>query len=250
MSNKSFYSYQEPIEKFEKISGKVIMKFDLEVIGLYCKMVMLSRGKILSMDFLSKRINVSVKKLRRIIVFLESEGYITRNAMKDANGKFAGWHYRLWAEPVSDKKKTHAGKADLISNGLDQKRTSPQADKSVNGKENIISTDNSIYNETDNNCTIINSPVNKEETDICSGESTHALTDEERFFIEKMKERYPRVMKMQEPLTLEQAKKAKGKYDELVYTILDEMENWAKLYSKVSAYKTLLNWCKKETERL
>ena len=138
MANKSFYSYQEPIEKFEKISGKVIMKFDLEVIGLYCKMVMLSRGKVLSMDFLSKKIKVSVKKLRRIIVFLESEGYITRIALKSADGKFAGWHYKLWAEAVSDKKKTHAGKADLTDNGLTQNRTSPQTDKSENGKENII----------------------------------------------------------------------------------------------------------------
>lgn len=250
MANKSFYSYQEPIEKFEKISGKVIMKFDLEVIGLYCKMVMLSRGKVLSMDFLSKKIKVSVKKLRRIIVFLEGEGYITRVALKSPDGKFAGWHYKLWAEAVSDKKKTHAGKADLTDDGLTQNRTSPQTDKSENGKENIISTDNSIYNDTDNNCTI-NSPVYKEETDNGSAEPAHAPSDED-VFVEKMKKRFPRIMKMEQPLTLKQAKDVKDRFgSDLVQKILNEMENWKKLLkNNVSAYMTIIAWCEKEQERL
>ena len=145
-TSKGRLTYIAPKEQFIMVSNEVITKFDPFVVGIYCKLVKLSSGKSLDMEFISKKIEVSQKRLRKVIVFLEEKGYITREPIKNTEGKFSGWNYQLFAEPVSDKRKTHAGKAKETENGLTQKWTSPQTDKTENGKDNIISNNGIIYN--------------------------------------------------------------------------------------------------------
>ena len=91
---------------------------------------------------------------------------------------------------------------------------------------------------------------------VLSNESTKStrkkeLTEEEKEYQEKMREKFPRIMKMEQPLTLEEAKKLKGKYDsDMLKQIMYEMENWKPLLTKsVSAYRTIINWCNREKDR-
>ena len=102
-TSKGRLTYIAPKEQFVMVSNEVITKFDPFVVGIYCKLVKLSSGKSLDMEFISKKIEVSQKRLRKVIVFLEEKGYITREPIKNTEGKFSGWNYQLFAEPVSDK---------------------------------------------------------------------------------------------------------------------------------------------------
>ena len=240
-------TYIPPKERFIMVSKDIINKFEPFVVGIFCKIVRLSSGKSLDIEFISKNINVSPKKLRKAIVLLEDKGYITREPTKTDDGKFSGWNYQLHAEPVADKLKTHAGKAKEDENGLDQNRTSPQTDKSKNGST-IISNNDIIYNNNRDN-SIIDNPVINKDIDKGSDEPAHKSDDD--IYVEKMRKRYPRIMRMEQPLTLEQAKKLKERFDrDLIAKVLDDMENWKPLLkTKVSAYRTLSTWCQKELER-
>ena len=245
--NNSRLTYIAPKEQFVMVSNEIITKFDPFVIGVYCKLIKLSSGKSLDMEFISKKIDVSQKRLRKVIVFLEDNGYITRMPLKTEDGKFSGWNYQLYAEPVSNKLKTHAGKAKETENGLDQKRTSPQTDKSKNGKDNIISNNDIIYNideefkdKEDKESTV----VDKKPTEL----SLFGQSEEEQKFIAYMRENFPRIMKMQKPLTLEEAKQLKKDYGEdLLYQIMQDADNYKPLLKNyVSANLVLRKWCSKE----
>lgn len=77
------------------------------------------------------------------------------------------------------------------------------------------------------------------------------LSDEEKDFQKKMRGRFPRIMRMEQPLTIDQAKKLKDKYDsDLLLSIMNDMENYKPLTKKnVSAFKTIVNWCNRELDR-
>jgi hypothetical protein len=114
-----------------------------------------------------------------------------------------------------------------------------------------------LKNKKSNN-SIINNPINKEDKikedkeKVLSCDNTKStLTEEEILYDKAMKKQYPHIMRMEQPLTLEQAKKLKGKFNnDLLQKIMDEMENWKPLLKKcVSAYMTINNWCNRELER-
>lgn len=66
-------------------------------------------------------------------------------------------------------------------------------------------------------------------------------------YLNYMKEHYPYVMKMDKPLTQEQAKKLKVDYgEEVVLDVLEAMNNHKRLLRDYrSAYKTAINWCER-----
>lgn len=249
--NNSRLTYVVPKEKFVLISNDVITKFEPFVVGVYCKLVKLSSGKSLDLDFIAEKIGVSIKKIRKVIVLLEDNGYITRKPIRTCKGKFDGWDYKLYAEPVSDEEKTHAGKANEKDDGLTQKRTSPLADKSKSGKD-IISYNDISYNNK-NDC-IINNPVleevKEENIDISKKNSELSLFEVESLeqqFVRVMKEKYPRIMRMDQPLTYKQSQELKKQFcDEDIFMILEQMENWKPLTkNNANAYKTILNWLRR-----
>lgn len=249
MANKSVITYIQPKTKFIMVGKGIISKFNPEVVGTYCKIIQLSGGTSLSIPFIAEKIDVSVKKVRRVIVILEEAGYVVRKPMKDDRGAFSGWNYCVLAEPVSKNERSHAGrKSDLNDSGLDRERTYPKTDKSETGKENILSDTDVSSNNKDFN-------LNKKKVlsdDNTKNEPISKLSDEERLYEEKMKERFPHIMKMVEPLTLKQAKELKERYDpDLLAQIMDAMENWRPLIKQnVSAYKTIIKWCDKENDKL
>ena len=221
------------------VSNSIVEKYDAEVTGVYCKIVKLSSGKSLSIDFISKRIKVNDKKVRRIVVLLESEGYIVREPLRDERGYMNGWNYRLYAEPVPVSKRSQAGKKpNDDSSVLPKIRQDGKSDKTENGQDNILSNTN-VLDNNNQNC-----DIDKEK--VLSDDNTKNAPSDE--FEKKMKERFPNIMKMEQPLTLEQAKKLKERYDaDLLLNIMEQMDNWRPLVKKnISAYKTIMNWCDRE----
>lgn len=246
--NNSRLTYQKPVERYEKIPNSIIDKFEPAVIGVYCKMIRLSSGKSLSIDWMVKKMGVSKERVRKIIIFLEEQGYIVRKPIRDNKGHISSWNYVVFAEPVRKADRSHAGKkenepkAQPIENPTYGKPTTLESD-------GLIISNNIIYNNEDNNSSI-NTPVKDDkEKDAYASKSTR--TEEELSYEKKMKEQFPRIMRMEQPLTLEQAKNLKKRYDsDLLMKIMQDMENWKPLIKKnVSAYKTIINWCDRENER-
>lgn len=249
--NTSRLTYHEPKDKFRKINMDVIMKYDPIIVGIYCKLVTLSAGKSLSIDFLSKKLNVGSKRMRKVIVFLEDEGYIVRTAIRDESGKMNGWNYNMYAEPVGKDERTKAGKKKDESPSYTNSRlvgspSCPVSVKSENGQDNII-IDNDIYN----NKIDIDKDIDKKPTNVGKKPATNQSlfpeqSEAERKYEEYMRKKYPYIMKMDQPLTMQQAKKLKEDYgEEIVLDVFDAMDNKRDLVKSYrSAYKTAIKWCK------
>lgn len=76
------------------------------------------------------------------------------------------------------------------------------------------------------------------------------LSLEETIFVDETKERYPRIMAMKTPLTLNDYNYLVSKYgEELVNDKMNSLENHADIKKYVSAKMTLENWCKLEIKR-
>lgn len=71
-------------------------------------------------------------------------------------------------------------------------------------------------------------------------------------FLNYMKEHYPYIMKMDKPLTQEQAKKLKEDYgEEIVLDVFTAMNNHKRLLRDYrSAYQTAINWCQRRIQDL
>lgn len=248
----SYITYHAPKNRFEMVPLKIIDNFDSEIVGIYCKLACLSSGKSLRLDWISKKIGIGEKKMRKAIVLLEEAGYISRTDIRDKKGHISGWNYQVFTEPIEKEKRTSAGKKKEEPNltNIDQVGMEPNLTKSnqVGNGHPIISNNDIIYNNNRNN-SIIDNPVINKDIDKGSDEPAHKSDDD--IYMEKMRKRYPRIMRMEQPLTLEQAKKLKERFDrDLIAKVLDDMENWKPLLkTKVSAYRTLSTWCQKELER-
>ncbi len=246
MANQSRLTYHEPKERFKKVDMNLIMRYEPIVVGIYCKLITISSGKSLSIDFLSKKLVISKEKMRKTIVFLENEGYITRKALHDDKGRMCGWDYSLYSEPVNKNDRTKAGvkQSDLFGTRVMDSPSYGKTHNTVNPEH---------YNIDNNNNSPINSPVNVN-LDNTSGEvkKSPSKTPEEQIYEKKMIEMFPHIMKMEQPLTLEQAKKLKERFkdDDLIRNIMYEMENWRDLNKKCrSAYITIINWCQRRLEK-
>ena len=235
MENNSRITYIEPKDKFKKINMDIILKFEPIVVGIYCKLVTLSSGKSLSINFLSKRLKISKERMRSTIVFLEAEGYITRKAIRDELGHMSGWSYCLYAEPVDEDERTRAGMKD-------NKPTEPRvteipcygiSDNTENPKHNN-NIDNYNINRIDKDINI-----DKKSTNVDKKEGADLV------FETYMKEHYPYLMKMDKPLTRQQAKQLKDDFgEEIVLEVFSDMDNHKPLLKKYrDAYKTARNWC-------
>lgn len=250
--NVSRITYHEPKDKFKKINMDVIMRYEPIVVGIYCKLVTMSSGKSLSVDFLSKKLNISKERMRKTIVFLEQEGYIVRTAIRDENGRMSGWNYGLYAEPVDSDKRSRAGlkKDGTPSSGVSRVMVSPCygfSDNTEKGEDNII-IDNDIYNNNiDTDKYIDKKPTNVGKKASADLSLFPEQSEADRTFEEYMKNKYPYIMKMDKPLTLKQAKKLKEEYGEdIVLDVFGAMDNKRDLVKSYrSAYQTADNWCKR-----
>lgn len=131
-------------------------------------------------------------------------------------------------------------------------RKKPDTEKTRNGKNpnqrNIDSISSDISISSDKRDIEEKSISN----DMPKSARASKLSDEEKDFQKKMRGRFPRIMRMEQPLTIDQAKKLKDKYDsDLLLSIMNDMENYKPLTKKnVSAFKTIVNWCNRELDRV
>ena len=103
------------------------------------------------------------------------------------------------------------------------------------------------------NINIMSNGENKEEKECISNdihkkdELSYTPHDEKGSFSLWLKKNYPRVSGMKKPLTLDDFRKLQsaGFNNDAIFSILNDMENWAKLNTKVSAYLTALKWLRK-----
>lgn len=235
--------YREPKERFTKVSKYVIDNYDPLTIGIYCKIINLSRKLRLNIKFISEIFGVSKAKVRATIVFLEKEGFIQRIPVKDEAGKMRGWMYVLQPEQLPLNERTCAGqKAVLSENRVVENPTSRLSDKSE--------TDKDIYKDYKDNKDYYNNKTCKDKKISPYGD-TKNLPENERIFYEGMLENYPNVCKLDDPLTYKQYKKLQEKYDTSIITdVLMAMENKKDLTKKYrSAYLTLNKWIQLEKER-
>ena len=107
---------------------------------------------------------------------------------------------------------------------------------------NRQSTDNNIRNNRNNR---------KNRNNILLADESAKTNTEEDQFIGELKEQYPRVMSMNEPLTYEQCTKLVNNYSkDQIRDILSRMENYENLHKNChSAYLTALNWLKRENNK-
>lgn len=246
MANKSVITYFAPKDKFLMVGKAIVSKFSADVIGIYCKIINLSGGMSLTISFISKKIQVSEKKVRKVIVLLEDEGYVVRTPLKDDHGSFIGWNYCVFADPVSKEKRSHAGrKLDLTETGLDRNRTSPKTDKSENGKENILSDIDISSNINENYLDKDKKPTYVGKKSVVSDSLFPEQKTDDDLYMEYMLENYPYIMKMDKPLTRHEAKKLKDVYGEdIVLEVFTAMNNHKRLLRDYrSAYLTANTWC-------
>lgn len=137
----------KPSGDFEQVSGEIIRNYPPLVIGVYCKLLSFGKDWAMNIKGLSKSLNISVDKTREAITMLEEGGFITRTARQGENGKFLGWHYRVYGNPVESSERTNAGvaserfipyPADLAKNRQHGKPTTRKTDMSENDQDNII----------------------------------------------------------------------------------------------------------------
>lgn len=244
MAIESNIHYTPPKDRFVKVSNEIVENFTAETIGIYCKIIKLSYCKTLSIDVIAKRIKISDKKVRKIIVELEEAGYVVRTAIRDDKNRMRGWNYNVFAEPVPEEERSHAGKKTAFP-VLPNFRQDGKPDKTENGQDNII-IDNTISNNIEK--TFDNNKKKSTYVDKNFDGSLPLFTDksdEEVKYEAFMVSNYPYIMKMDKPLTISEAKKLKELYgDEVVYEVLSAMNNHKQLNKKYrSAYQTANNWC-------
>lgn len=245
MANKSVITYIPPKSNFVMVSNSIVDKYDAEVVGVYCKIVKLSSGKSLSIDFISKKIKISDGKVRKIIVLLENDGYIVRDAIRNEKGHISRWNYCLYSEPVPKSQRSHAGKKDkkeesnLPKNQQVGKPTCRESNMLENGEDNILLSDIEISS-------------NNEDFDF---NNNKRLSDDNQkggdvlIFEKYMKEHYPYIMKMDKPLTLNQATELKKDFgEEIVLEVFTAMDNYKPLLKKYrDAYRVARNWCERRS---
>ena len=205
---------------------------------LYVYMACKPDGWEFFQETMAKELGYGRETLRKYLDELINAGWITEEEQqKGTDGKFAALDY------IIEIKKKRSGKKPI--------RENTDSEKNRIGKNRQKEINSSNTNES------IPTKENKEiDRKVLSNESTKStrkkeLTEEEKEYQEKMREKFPRIMKMEQPLTLEEARKLKGKYDsDMLKQIMHEMENWKPLLKKsVSAYMTIINWCNREIDR-
>ena len=213
MKNQSRLTYVQPKENFKMVSSNLINKFDPTVVGIYCKIITLSSGKSLNIDWIVKKIGIGKERTRKAIILLEEKGYIQRMPIRDDKGHISGWNYLVYPEPIKEKDRTHAGRKE----GTEETQPTENPTYGNPGRletDTHIIIDNTISNNGIDDISTINSPDKKKIDNAPEGAVSVSSPDPEKVYVEKMKEMFPRIMKMDQPLTLVQAKKLKEKYDE------------------------------------
>lgn len=202
---------------------------------LYVYMACKPDGWEFYQDKMAEEIGYKKDTLRKYLDELIVRGWITEKAQAN-DGKFGALEYVI----EIDRKK---GNLPI--------RKNTDTEKNRNGKipnqRNIedISSKHSLSDKRNQEKSEVNKLPSPK-----SRPKKKELSEVEVQFIVAMKEQYPRIMKMEQPLTYEQSQKLKSAFtSQEIKNALDGLENWKPLLTKrVQAYMTIVNWIKKDQE--
>lgn len=162
--------------------------------------------------------------LRASINELKILGYCVVQPIR-VNGKIARWRYFFAGEKISD---------ELLCDFLKV--------------ENLKVENQAQYNNNNEIDRSTSTPINKEKI---KKTTKVEKNNEDIEFENYMREHYPYIMKMDKPITREQATKLKDLYGEdVVLEVFDGMNNYKRLTTQYrSAYQTANNWCTRRIQK-
>ena len=167
-----------PTENFVKVPRGVVRNdaVDTLALGVFVKVLCLGREMSLTIQGLSDRLGLSLAKVQKAFSALEDAGYLRRNRVKGADGKFIGWDYEISSEPLTDypknrqSEKPTVGKTDSRENGVSVDHSLISINKDIKNSRSITNTpgiDSNIPDVSYNTSfsTINNKRVEKKETE-------------------------------------------------------------------------------------
>ncbi len=93
-----------PKDNFLKVSKDIIYNDGVDALslGVYVKVIALGKKWNLNVNGLAKILNLSVARIKAVFATLEEAGYLRRYRVKGDAGRFVGWDYEVYSEPVTD----------------------------------------------------------------------------------------------------------------------------------------------------
>lgn len=93
-----------PKDNFLKVSKDIVYNNDVDALslGVYVKVIALGRNWNLNVHGLAKILGLSVAKIKSVFATLEQAGYLRRCRVKGDAGRFCGWDYEVYSEPLTD----------------------------------------------------------------------------------------------------------------------------------------------------
>lgn len=193
-------------------------------------------------DFSIKGISTCIKEsegiVRLIVTELKEAGYC--KCIRECNkGKVVKWRYVFTDERGNfDDEETSANDDQLNDLPLVEKTTCGKSQSGIN-KENI-------YNNKENNKEKTLLTESEKGADAPTPSNIFEVKEQEAFY-KGMKERYPYVAKMENPLTYDEYLKLLTKYSRIkIHMNLRAMNNWKGLTKRRNAFDTLDDWCMKD----
>ena len=204
---------------------------------LYVYMACKPDGWEFFQETMAKELRYGRETLRKYLDELISAGWITEEEQqKGPDGKFAALDYTI------EITKKRSGKKPIRENTDSEKnRIGKNRHREINSSNTIESIPTKEKKE------IKKKPTNVGKKASADLSLFPEQSEAERKYMEYMKDKYPYIMKMDKPLTMEQAKTLKEDYgEEIVIDVFGAMNNKRTLLKDYrSAYETAINWCKR-----
>ena len=154
-----------PSDNFVKVPLGIVFhpEVDALALGIFVKVLCLGREFSLTVQDLAARLSVSLAKVQKAFAVLEDAGYLRRNRVKDAAGRFVGWDYEISSEPLTDTPENRRSEKPTIGKTDCRKIGSSVPYNNINN--NISNTRDNINTDSSNNTGINSKSFKKEKKD-------------------------------------------------------------------------------------
>lgn len=154
-----------PSDNFVKVPLGIVFhpEVDALALGIFVKVLCLGREFSLTVQDLAARLSVSLAKVQKAFAVLEDAGYLRRNRVKDATGRFVGWDYEISSEPLTDTPENRRSEKPTIGKTDCRKIGSSVPYNNINN--NISNTRDNINTVSSNNTGINSKSFKKEKKD-------------------------------------------------------------------------------------
>lgn len=114
MSEFGNITVHEAESNFKKVHKSIIFNkgIDCITLGIYVRIMTLGKSWRLNINGLSTHLELSDSKIRAAIKSLEKEGYIKRVPVRLADGKFKGWNYDIYDQPIHESDRSNVSETN------------------------------------------------------------------------------------------------------------------------------------------